>query len=395
MSRKKAPQKPFKKQPPFRFHDIFQFMSSLYAEDLHSKRVYSLANATLGVMTSAALGVQTIGAALAQARGLFPKHAVKQVDRLLSNPGIDVWLAFSKWVPYVLGAREEVVLAMDWTDFAHDEHATIMISMVTRHGRATPLVWRTVKKDELKEQRNDHEDEVLRRLRDILAPQIQVTILADRGFGDQKLFDFLEYELGFGYVIRFRDNTYVTNTKGERRKAAQWLSKSGRARTLRNATITAQDSAVNTIVCVHDKGMKEPWCLAASDITASARTLINYYAKRWGIETAFRDTKDLRFGMGMSLSRIKSTQRRDRLFLLNAFAIVLLTLLGAACEASGYDRYLKTNTSKKRTHSLFRQGCMVYDLMPNMPDKWLTLIMQQFETIIDEHNDFNDVYGYV
>jgi hypothetical protein len=384
-----------KKQPPFRFDDIFQFMSSLYGADLHTKRVYSLANATLGVMTSAALGVQTIGAALAQARGLFPKHAVKQVDRLLSNPGIDVWEAFSQWVPYVVGAREDVVLAMDWTDFAHDEHATIMISMVTRHGRATPLVWRTVQKHELKEQRNRHEDEVLRRLREILAPQIQVTILADRGFGDQKLFDFLEYELGFGYVIRFRDNTYVTSAKGERRKAAQWLSQSGRARTLRNATITAKDSAVNTIVCVQDKGMKEPWCLAASDITASARTLINYYAKRWGIETAFRDTKDLRFGMGMSLSRIKSTQRRDRLFLLNAFAIVLLTLLGAACEASGYDRYLKTNTSKKRTHSLFRQGCMVYDLMPNMPDKWLRLIMQQFEKTIDEHNDFTDVYGYL
>jgi hypothetical protein len=96
-------------------------MLSLYGEDLHAKRVYSLANATLGVMTGAALGVQTIGAVLAQARGLFPKHAVKQVDRLLSNPGIDVWSAFAKWAPYVVGGRPTVVLAMDWTDFAHDK----------------------------------------------------------------------------------------------------------------------------------------------------------------------------------------------------------------------------------------------------------------------------------
>ena len=42
----------------------------------------------------------------------------------------------------------------------------------------------------------------------------RVTILADRGFGDQKLFAFLG-ELGFGYVIRFRGNSRVTAEDGE------------------------------------------------------------------------------------------------------------------------------------------------------------------------------------
>ena len=144
-----------------------------------------------------------------------------------------------------------------------------------------------------------------------------------------------------------------------------------------------------------DKNMAGPWCLAASDGSASARTLINHYAKRWTIEPAFRDTKDLRFGMGMSQLRIGDTQRRDRMFLLNAFAIVLLTLLGAACEATGYDRYLKANTVKTRTHSLFRQGCMIYDSIPNMPDKWLAPIMVAFEQLIQEHDTFTDVYGFV
>jgi hypothetical protein len=40
-----------------------------------------------------------------------------------------------------------------------------------------------------------------------------VTILADRGFGDQKLFAFLS-TLGFGYVIRFRGNIRVTDAGG-------------------------------------------------------------------------------------------------------------------------------------------------------------------------------------
>ena len=89
---------------------------------------------------------------------------------------------------------------------------------------------------------------------------------------------------------------------------------------------------------------------------------MNSYAKRWTIEPGFRDTKDLRFGMGLSVLRIADPQRRDRLLLMSAFAIVLLTLLGAAGESLGMDRHLKVNTAKHRTHSLFRQGCMLYEL---------------------------------
>jgi hypothetical protein len=39
---------------------------------------------------------------------------------------------------------------------------------------------------------------------------------------------------------------------------------------------------------------------------------------------------------------------------------------------------LKSNTSKTRTHSLFRQGCMLYDLIPNMPEHRLLPLMQKF-----------------
>ena len=48
------------------------------------------------------------------------------------------------------------------------------------------------------------------------------------------------------------------------------------------------------------------------------RTLIRYYGKRWGIETSFRDIKDMRFGMGLSARRVSSPQRRDRMLLLSA-----------------------------------------------------------------------------
>jgi hypothetical protein len=49
------------------------------------------------VMTGASLGVALIGKSLAQARGLLPKHAVKQVDRLLSNRRLEAWDVFATW----------------------------------------------------------------------------------------------------------------------------------------------------------------------------------------------------------------------------------------------------------------------------------------------------------
>jgi len=361
-----------------RLKDIRKFVGDLYKGDLHAKRVDSLSCATLGVMTGASLAVSVIGQSLALARGLVTKHAVKQVDRLLSNQGIDVWDSFAAWVPRMIGDRKKIVVAMDWTDFDRDGQTTLAFNLVTTHGRATPLLWLTIWKDELTEQRNNFEDACLLRLKELVPAGCHVTILADRGFGDHKLFEFLEAH-GFGYVIRFRGNIHVTDAAGETRPAADWVGKSGRARKLRDARVTASGATkVGAVVCVHAKAMKEPWCLALGDREASSAEAVNHYAKRWTIEPNFRDTKDLRFGMGLSATRINEPTRRDRLLLINAFAMVLLTLLGAAGESLGMDRLLKANTSKRRTHSLFRQGCMLYDLIPTMPEQRLLPLMARF-----------------
>ena len=372
---------------------IRKFLESLFEEDVHAMRVLSMANATLGVLSSGSLAVHAIGQGLAHARGLITKHAVKQVDRLLSNTGIDVWGYFAYWVPYVIGPRREIRVALDWTEFDHDNHSTIALNMITRHGRATPLLWKSVRKSSLKGNRNRYEDELLKRFKEVLPEGVKVTLLADRGFGDQKLFEFLRQTLGFGFIIRIRGNITVTSAQGESRPAEEWIGKGGRAKLLRNALITLDGYEVPTVVCVQAKGMKEPWCLVASDSQVKARPVIDGYAKRWTIEPGFRDCKDARFGMGMSQTRIGSIQRRDRLFLISAFATALLTLLGAAGESLGYDRLLKSNTVKKRVHSLFRQGCMLYELIPNMPADRLRPLIERFSEMLNEQRVFKEVFG--
>jgi hypothetical protein len=95
-------------------------------------------------------------------------------------------------------------VVLDWTDFDADKQATIMLSLITDHGRATPLVWLTVDKHTLKNNRSRYEHRVLVRLAELLPADIKVCVVAGSGFGDQKLYRVLTEELCFDYVIRFR-----------------------------------------------------------------------------------------------------------------------------------------------------------------------------------------------
>src|SRR5687768_14541631 len=294
----------------------------------------------------------------------------------------------------MVGPRTDIVVALDWTDFDADGQATLALKLVTRHGRATPLIWLSVHKDELTDARNAYEDAAVRRLAEVLPDDVKVTLLADRGFADTKLFGFLA-ELGFDYVIRLKGNTKVSAADGPARPAAEWVGQGGRARKLRDATVTEAQCPVGAVVCVHAKDMQEPWCLASSNRDATASQITKLYAKRWGVEPAFRDTKDLRFGLGLSAVRIADPQRRDRLLLLNAFAIVLLTLLGAAGESLGMDRHLKSNTVKTRSHSLFRQGCMLYDLIPNMPEHRLKPLMERYAEILQQSRVVTETFAII
>lgn len=374
------------------YDDIETHLSEIFGGNLHAKRIGSLADATLGVIAGATLAVSLIGLSLAEAKGLTTKHAVKQVDRLMSNKGIDPWKLFAYWVPEQVGTRKEIVVAIDWTDYDGDGQATLSLNLVTSHGRATPLLWLSMWKDELKGNRNDCEDSCLRRLAEVLPYGTKVTLLADRGFGDYKLFEFVE-KIGFGFVIRFRGNIHVTAADGETRFAADWVGKGGRARKLRGAQVTTAQAQVGSVVCVQAKAMKEAWCLATSDAEASAKEVSDLYARRWTIEPTFRDTKDLRFGMGLDKTHISEPERRDRLLLLSALAISLLTMLGTAGESLGMDRLLKVNTVKRRTHSLFRQGCMLYGLIPKMPEFRLVPLMKRFDEVLQQNRVFSDAFA--
>jgi len=90
---------------------------------------------------------------------------------------------------------------------------------------------------------------------------------------------------------------------GESHPASEWVPSNGRSRMIRDASVTQDRCPVPAVVCVKESGMKDSWCLATSRIDLDAKGVVNLYGKRFTIEENFRDTKDQKFGLGLSLRR--------------------------------------------------------------------------------------------
>lgn len=366
-------------------------LRAMVGDDAHGKTVTAVENALRALLDVGSVGLMALASALASMQGLLLKNAQRRLEDLLHNARFDPWSWAEHWVPYVLAQRSEVLLAMDWTDYDADAHSTICVSVITEHGRATPLLWKTHPKRLLTDGgRTDEEDALLLRLRAVVPAGVRITLVADRGFADQKLMRLLT-EWGWSYVIRLRKNITVTDAHGTAKPAGEWLRPDGRAVRVERATLTTEHTPIGSFVAVRAKDMKDAWLLACSADVFSSAMAVAIYGKRFTIEETFRDQKDPRFGMGLEQVRCEAPEKRDRLTMLAALAHGLLTLLGAAGEASGVDRTL--SRKKGRVFSLLRQGQLYYELVPTMPEPYRTRLVEAFGRLIQQHRALAEPLG--
>ncbi len=335
---------------------LHRVSKSVFGKLLHHKQVLSIALVTLGVVYTARMTIHAVGAAMAKARGNGSmKHGIKQVDRFMSNKKLNQVKMREGLVRAVVGNRKQIDVSMDWTDFEKDDQTTLALSLILKHGRAIPIVWTTERKSKLKKRQTTYERTAVMMLKEAIPKGVSVTLLADRGFGNTPLFDHLLDISGFNFIIRFRQGFYL-QADGYTGKAAGAVYKNGRIRVFLEALLTGSKKGPYTIVIYKAAKMKEAWCLATNLTTYDGRDIVNSYSRRFECEECFRDLKDWRFGLALKHTNISNAARRERLLFAFSLAAYLLTLIGIESERLGCDRLLRANTSRNRTHSLFRQG---------------------------------------
>jgi len=331
-------------------------ISKLVNPKMHKKRIGAIGRAVFGALYADRLMISKIGRSLAHLKKTSPKHTIKAIDKLIGNEKFDVSDCFQFCGPWLIAHRPKIIVTLDWTEFCYTGHQTLSVNLVTRHGRATPLLWKSYDDTEIRGRRVRFEKALLSQLKTIVPSSTKVIVLADRGFSNTSFFKFIEGELGWDYVIRIKNNMYVYAKDDTVKYASEWVPKNGRILELNNALVTNKTKTqVGSMVFVKKRGMKDAWHIATS-IKYRKDYVVKLYNRRFTCEENFRDLKDDRFGSGFKETIVTTKARRDRLIMIHALTVIILTLLGSVGERLGYDRQLRANTVKQRTHSLYRQG---------------------------------------
>lgn len=302
---------------------ILNHFSALFGPHMHAKRVISLASATLGVLHSRSLAIYSIGEALSHVCGLERRHAIKQIDRLLTNTKLNVWQLVGIRMPYVVNASPEITLSVNWLEFNIDGHSTLLINMHCTQG-TIPLLWKTYRTSSLHGQRPTQERLLLTRLKQILPENVSVTVLVDT---DQiALVDWLVSSLGFHFIVRIDAHEMVGHAQRELHPASDWLSPTGRTRTLKDVEFSSQRLPVARLYCYCKNNLKEPSFLASSKETLTSTEAWRLYTQHSILHPQRRHRKDMHalqahvLGSNMGELRITSPLRRDRLLLLSVLA---------------------------------------------------------------------------
>jgi len=296
------------------------------------------------------VGILPLGRAMQS--GTTCKHNIKRVNRFMGNTALEVEaLAQGIFEVFVPETGRVLVLA-DWTDVSNGK---LLVFSLPANGRSIPFFTKVVAKKAGEGAMIRAENEALAALQRICCNCPDVTIVADRGFGNQRWIP-LAKELGFHFVQRvvgvfFAETEHYIGTLNEME-----LRCGARIRDWGSGTLGEDQAIHGRLVTAFDPDAKEPWYLLTDLENASVTEIVSIYRRRWWIETTFRDNKNRNWGLGLANVVLKDYRRYERLFYIVALAFIFLTAHGAAAEAEGFDKGCKANTRKIRVLNLLRLG---------------------------------------
>lgn len=325
-------------------------------QGLHAKRTQALQRVVTALLLGGRLSLSAL--ALSMRSPTHYKHRLKSVDRLLGNSTLHagregIYAALAK---HWLSGLPHLLIVVDWSDLSADQRWHLLRASVVVDGRSVTLY------EEVHPQRRYGHPTVHRlflgRLARILPLGCRPIVMTDAGF--HASWFKLVVKRGWPFLGRLRgrdrvcqdENAWVpikslhalacpaaldlgryqyvrSNPIGVRLVLSQRPDRGRHRLNIHGRPRVGRSSAKNA------RSAKEPWLLAASPDLGhlSAESLVSLYAQRMRIEESFRDSKNMRWGLGMELARSRTRERWQMLLLVAHLGSFVQRLIGEAAKS--------------------------------------------------------------
>lgn len=341
-------------------------------EEWHWRQKDAIAFFDTGALRAGSFITARAGQAGVRGTGTLPRHGVKRVNRMLKNTRytkIKMHDASIQNIIRLVKNRKRIILAIDWTE--KDGIHLLCISLVTDAGRAVPVVWDGYREREIPacSSQNKIEEELIAKVIRAVPEEIEIVVLADRGFDRAKLAEFLG-EMGkhVFYVIRASADAYIT-WRGKSILIQKDMIAMGEFKNYGWVKYSDEHQVRLRFCAAYDEGMKEPWLLITNIADAQVETIVSLYGMRMTIEEMFKSMKNEVMGFSLRQVRLKDIAR----WLVLCFIVSLLlqflweiTLLCGkrklekAGESYSLARHRKVNRIRAKSYSFYYLMLLLY-----------------------------------
>jgi hypothetical protein len=221
-----------------------------------------------------------------------------------------------------LKAGDTLQINVDFTS-NEDKHLVLMASLVVNGEKAVMLYFSMrnypKKKGQLDQKKMEHA--FFTQLEHFLPKKYKYVIVADRGFGHERIIELCE-KLGFSFVLRRTEDINVV-VNGEKRRLNDFAGQD----CFFEAEVPAWkhrkvNFAVNTVKSA-ETGETSTWYIMYNKLGENARQI---YEKRFKIEKLFQDFK--KNGFNLESSKLKSYSRVKRMIFFIGLAHAITTFAG-------------------------------------------------------------------
>ena len=306
---------------------------------LRRSQATALAEIVFGAMKCRRVSQADIGRSMQT--GTTPKHNIKRVSRFVRNTRVNVADGCRGLIRLAAKASGGcLVVAVDWVDIGRFK---VLKAAVPLRGRAVPILFAAYRKWRLKKSQNHFEEAFFELLATQLPPRTWTIIVADRGFARARLASFLG-GLGMDHVIRLNSNAMFESNMFSDRLSAHGVREGGH-RVLGWGRHTAGHPVERRVIVTWERGNEEALILGTS-LGWHWRKVVEVFKGRMCVEELFRDEKNVRYGWGLRLTRVKSYDRLERLLLVLAFAYLLLLMMGLICRETMSEAHWASATTR-------------------------------------------------